>query len=444
MGRKPKDQTAVIYPGMSCIQWDADWTAVDALIVESLDSAKIILMSLQRNGKYSGGKLTLPRSVPLFENPYPRLAAPENEQTRRRRNEAVRVRSAAIHWISNAQGRPKLIQLLAHLETQFGREQMPFVRGCLKCSVSVGSITVRGEGGSDPDHLIVNASKSSRDIERTATYAASFADELEAQAKRVGLLITHWPTVGTFREELLRNVLQKNLPERYHVATGFLFGYPRQLDIIIYDRIDHAPLFREGNLVVVHVSAIRAVIEVKSTLNHEELRSALDVLHPIEALTGPPIFKGVFAYTSKMSTTAILDTMVDFYKLNNDDVQSDAALMSFTEIITAVCVQNQTLIISQFDEHGDMMVPALFSVENRLGRSSQVAIFFDALRLHTRGTGPATGLELGGFLEGELDQGEKRSVYEEIWGPYFLDDCDRAQLRAEAQAIERWQRGASW
>ncbi len=85
-------------------------------------------------------------------------------------------------------------------------------------------------------------------------YASSFGHEIGMQAEQIGRLIGHRPTVGGQREELLRALIERHVPQRFHVATGFIEGSPRQIDILIYDQIDYAPLFRAGNLVVVPIA----------------------------------------------------------------------------------------------------------------------------------------------------------------------------------------------
>jgi hypothetical protein len=239
-----------------------------------------------------------------------------------------------------------------------------------------------------------------------------------------------------------------------NVATGFLFGYERQLDILVYDRVDSAPLFREGDLVVVAGDAVRAVIEVKSKLNHTLLREALGVLHYIDDHVGerPPIFKGIFAYSTEMTTSSILQTMTDFYDLENDDPETMAMLSSLTQIVSAVCVQKQSIILSDFTEidvDGGMFVPRLYSVENSLERTHQAAIFFEDLKRHLRRPDEAiaSGPEFSWFISSELERGEVRNVYDRDWGPYYLkDDASdvEATVRAEAEAIRRWRRGERW
>src|SRR6185436_19587694 len=74
-----------------------------------------------------------------------------------------------------------------------------------------------------------------KDHERSRVFAGTFAQELNALSERIRHIVHHTGTVGTYREQLLQSLLRKNLPERYHVATGFIHGCPRQLDIVIYD-----------------------------------------------------------------------------------------------------------------------------------------------------------------------------------------------------------------
>ncbi|MGQ7937686.1 DUF6602 domain-containing protein [Paraburkholderia sp. D1E] len=98
-------------------------------------------------------------------------------------------------------------------------------------------------------------------------YLSSFSDELLAKSRRIDNLINHTGTVGSYREELIRALLRQVLPTRYQVSTGFIENSPRQLDVIVWDAKRYAPLFREQDVVVVPEPAVRAIIEVKTTLN---------------------------------------------------------------------------------------------------------------------------------------------------------------------------------
>ena len=105
-------------------------------------------------------------------------------------------------------------------------------------------------------------------------YNLSLSDELNGIHRRLDMLISHMPTIGNYREIILRSFLAKYLPSRYRVATGFILGRSQspkgQIDILIYDRLHSVPVFREGDLVVIPAGAVRAIIEVKSTLTSTE------------------------------------------------------------------------------------------------------------------------------------------------------------------------------
>jgi len=77
-----------------------------------------------------------------------------------------------------------------------------------------------------------------RQQEQERKFAATLAAELSEMSTRINGVIPHAGEKGRYREDLLRTVLERNLPTRYHVATGFIYGCKRQLDILIYDQID--------------------------------------------------------------------------------------------------------------------------------------------------------------------------------------------------------------
>ncbi|MCQ9136844.1 DUF6602 domain-containing protein, partial [Streptomyces hilarionis] len=84
------------------------------------------------------------------------------------------------------------------------------------------------------DGVSFSLSPAQRAREKQRKFSATIAGELASLSQRVRFIIDHGPTVGTYRENLLQSLLRKHLPERYHVATGFIFGLSRQIDILIY------------------------------------------------------------------------------------------------------------------------------------------------------------------------------------------------------------------
>jgi len=101
-------------------------------------------------------------------------------------------------------------------------------------------------------------------------YHKSLNAELTAIKDRVRNLIQHWPTDGSFKESVLRNVLRRHLPESLFVGTGFVVtkdASSSQIDILVVDK-EKPRLFWDGELLIVTPDAVRAAIEVKTGLDN--------------------------------------------------------------------------------------------------------------------------------------------------------------------------------
>jgi hypothetical protein len=118
---------------------------------------------------------------------------------------------------------------------------------------------------------------------------------------------------------LLKEFLRRTLPREVSVDAGFIrrvtdenwsddrsplppdIATP-QLDIIIHDTQHYAPLLRAEDFVVVLPQAVKAVIEVKKTLDHGSLTEALENLtrttHLLRKWRNQPyhVFTGIFAF----------------------------------------------------------------------------------------------------------------------------------------------------
>lgn len=100
-------------------------------------------------------------------------------------------------------------------------------------------------------------------------YHKSQTDELHALKDRIRNLATHWPTDGEYKEAALRTVLRRHLPSSLIVGRGFIVTPDKsssQLDLLIVDG-NKPTLFRDGDLLFVTPDCVRAVIEVKTSLN---------------------------------------------------------------------------------------------------------------------------------------------------------------------------------
>lgn len=121
-----------------------------------------------------------------------------------------------------------------------------------------------------------------------AAFRATIGDSVLAKCDRVRWIIggEHWASDGTYKERLIRDALREVLPSRYKVGEGFIVSERRmngddpieqtgQLDVIVYDDTDMAPIFRDGEFVIVHALTVVCVVEVKSSGGPREIKDAI-------------------------------------------------------------------------------------------------------------------------------------------------------------------------
>jgi hypothetical protein len=136
-------------------------------------------------------------------------------------------------------------------------------------------------------------------IEYTEAISA-IGDSFSARVSILEKLIggAHYPSIGSYKEQLLIKALRDYLPRRIEVATGFVlflrdpeqnemhehfdklnqsaFDVSKQCDLIVFDSSEYAPLFRDEGFVVVRPEAVLAIIEVKGSLGSKSLDETLN------------------------------------------------------------------------------------------------------------------------------------------------------------------------
>ena len=153
----------------------------------------------------------------------------------------------------------------------------------------------------------------------TEAHFKSLAAEITAVKDRVQNLIgnAHWPTVGAWKETVLRSILRRYLPPNLQIGSGFVIskdGQSKQIDVLIYD--DSGPvLFRDGDLVIVTPYVVRAVIEVKTRIMAAELEGIVAKLDATARLLRaqpkhPPPFFGIYSYEEEpLECDLLLNTL---------------------------------------------------------------------------------------------------------------------------------------
>lgn len=148
-----------------------------------------------------------------------------------------------------------------------------------------------------------------------------FSRRLHAEQGWFEKLVAHAPTVGTFYEDALRELVREVLPGQLKIGTGFIFDtdrrcHSRQLDILVYNDSQEAPLYRRGQFVVIPPKLAVAQSEVKKTLTLADVRTIIRTSansyfgdHPAD----PPGCHrlNIFSYSSRSKTDRIFDVVVE-------------------------------------------------------------------------------------------------------------------------------------
>ena len=160
----------------------------------------------------------------------------------------------------------------------------------------------------------------------------SVNNELIAVKDRIRSLIgdANWGEEGRYKEAVLKNILSKFLPKKYSMATGFVINKNKeistQIDILIYDNA-FPVLFSEGDFVVVLADSVKAIIEVKSSI--QNTTDLIEIIKKSEEngkkirinfAQSQKIFNGIFCYDCDLSFQTLEKSLMDFFNLNDCDI----------------------------------------------------------------------------------------------------------------------------
>lgn len=135
-------------------------------------------------------------------------------------------------------------------------------------------------------------------------YAGMIGAEFDTKINRLAQIIgrNHELSVGNYKESILRNCIRQFIPKRYSVGTGFIaftreskvssvlrqrddyvdllnrkeLYVSKQLDIIVFDDYNFAPILQDAEFVVVRPESVRAVIEVKGYLTKKVIIDSVE------------------------------------------------------------------------------------------------------------------------------------------------------------------------
>lgn len=143
---------------------------------------------------------------------------------------------------------------------------------------------------------------------------SSYAKEFRSQLRRINSFTKHSGSVGTSHEGILRRFLQTYVPQKFAVSEGFIAdkqGQPSsQCDIIIWSHLEFSPYYRDRDFVIVPAEAVKAVVEVKTTLDRKTLHEAFEQLEAVSRIRDD-IYTAIFAFESINLRTLLRNLVFD-------------------------------------------------------------------------------------------------------------------------------------
>ncbi|MEU8743068.1 DUF6602 domain-containing protein [Streptomyces parvulus] len=122
-------------------------------------------------------------------------------------------------------------------------------------------------------------------------YWSGVLRRLQAEVDVFNRLIKHWGERGRENELSLARLLENLIPKRYGVGSGMVIDhldrYSQQTDIIVYDQANEPGILAQSTQVLFPVENVRACIEVKTSINKDEIqetgkkRVSLRLLTPV-------------------------------------------------------------------------------------------------------------------------------------------------------------------
>jgi len=89
----------------------------------------------------------------------------------------------------------------------------------------------------------------------------------------------HRPSAGSNREDLVADFLREHVPERFGVSTGLIVShdgaFSNEADLVVFDKMNNAPLYPGLNKKLWPVEAIYALIEVRTQLSPRDVEDVV-------------------------------------------------------------------------------------------------------------------------------------------------------------------------
>jgi len=115
--------------------------------------------------------------------------------------------------------------------------------------------------------------------------------------------------IGDYYEAIIMDAVRESISEYFSARRGVILAEngqaSRECDIIVYSAAEYGPLFLSGDMIVVNPEAVRCVIQVKGTINTENLKDAIANLAAVNRLR-PGIWKLIVGFKTSIAYETLL------------------------------------------------------------------------------------------------------------------------------------------
>jgi len=125
--------------------------------------------------------------------------------------------------------------------------------------------------------------------------------------------------IGDYYEAIVRDAVREVVSASFAVGRGVVLAddgrASKECDIIIYNAVEYGPLFSSSDIVVVNPEAVRCVIQVKGTVNQENLNDAIQSLASVDQLRSG-IWKFIVSFKTNMEYQVLVELCAQSKSVN--------------------------------------------------------------------------------------------------------------------------------
>ncbi|MEK7993289.1 MAG: DUF6602 domain-containing protein [Planctomycetota bacterium] len=116
----------------------------------------------------------------------------------------------------------------------------------------------------------------------------STSSSMRTEFEKARTAVTNSGLKGNINERIVAEFLRQVLPARIGFCTGEVIdsegGHSKQIDVLAYDAISATSVFKSGEIQVLPIESVFAVVEVKAVLNKQEIEKAFQNMLAIKNL----------------------------------------------------------------------------------------------------------------------------------------------------------------